>query len=93
MNSRKIDTDFVRKSVAQLRKLKKDCEQQSNTNMPSFAEDEGRMHDELLEACQILKDEWSSMISLIDNTISFMSGGVEAIDQADQEDASGFSEK
>lgn len=86
MKKRNVDTDYLRSAVTQLKTLKKDCEQQRDLKMEfeDANEDMGRVHDELIEARRILKEEWETFIFLIDATISFMSEGAHAIDEAEQ---------
>lgn len=87
MSRRNVDTDYVRSAVDQLKTLKKECEEQRDLKVDLAEKDRGRVHDELVETCRILREEWTAMISLIDGTISFMSEGAYAIDETDRKSA------
>ena len=87
MDVRIVDTEVVRQNIKDLKTLKKECQQEREKKLGEFSADQGEVHDELEQACQILDDTWKQFIELIDRTIQFLTQGSESYDKSDQASA------
>lgn len=86
MNNYVVDTDCIRKSIEDLKKIKQTCIENEKKKPPKNTKDQGGTNNEVKELCENLKQNWVALETLIDKTLEFLGSESERIDATDKAD-------